>query len=126
MTWLAILGLGAWVFILAMRVGDLKRDLQAMQARLREQAAPRPQTGLLANPIGAWWRPAVAGPPILDSLLVGFLGPAVLRAAATLPRVAVRRMLLLAYAAGAGASSRAAISTPASTLSGGRSPPPTP
>lgn len=54
------------------------------------------------NPLVGWWDPRVAGPPILDSLFIGYLAPAALLAAATLKKVSRRRELLAAYAAGAG------------------------
>lgn len=54
------------------------------------------------NPVFAEWKPAVAGPPILDALLVGFLAPAALLAIATWKRVAINRPLLAFYASGAG------------------------
>jgi uncharacterized membrane protein len=57
---------------------------------------------LFLNPLPAWWTPAVAGPPILDSLAVGLLAPAALLAAATLKKVSLNRMLLAAYGVGAG------------------------
>jgi uncharacterized membrane protein len=53
------------------------------------------------NPLWAWWKPAVAGPPLLDSLAVGFLVPAALLAAATWKKVAINRTLLAAYGLGA-------------------------
>lgn len=55
------------------------------------------------NPLWAWWKPAVAGPPLLDSLAIGFLAPGVLLAAATWRRVSVSRTLLAAYGLGAAA-----------------------
>ena len=54
------------------------------------------------NPLFAWWKPAVAGPPILDSLLIGFLAPAALLGLATWKKVAINRALLAVYAAGSG------------------------
>jgi len=57
--------------------------------------------GLMFNPLWASWTPAVAGPPILDSLLAGYLAPAVLLAAATLGRVSIHRALLAAHILGA-------------------------
>lgn len=56
---------------------------------------------LLLNPIFATWRPPVAGPPLLDSLALGFLAPAVLLGVATWKKVALNRGLLRLYAAGA-------------------------
>ncbi|PZQ59543.1 MAG: hypothetical protein DI570_15665 [Phenylobacterium zucineum] len=58
--------------------------------------------GLGYNPLCANWKPAVAGPPLLDSLAVGFLVPAALLAAATWKKVSINRALLAAYAAAAG------------------------
>lgn len=56
---------------------------------------------IVFNPLLAGWKPAVAGPPVLDSLALGFLAPAGLLAAATLARVSPTRILLAIYAAGA-------------------------
>lgn len=56
---------------------------------------------LVFNPLWGWWSPAVAGPPILDSLAVGFLAPAFLLASATVGRVSLTRWLLAAYGLGA-------------------------
>ncbi len=55
-----------------------------------------------ANPLHAWWKPAVAGPPLADSLFVGFLAPAALLAFATVKKVSINRPLLAVYAAAAG------------------------
>lgn len=52
---------------------------------------------LVFNPLWAWWSPPVVGPPILDSLAVGFLAPAILLAAATVGRVSLTRRLLAAF-----------------------------
>lgn len=49
------------------------------------------------NPLWAGWTPAVAGPPLLDSLAVGFLVPAAVLAAATWKKVAINRVLLAVY-----------------------------
>jgi uncharacterized membrane protein len=54
------------------------------------------------NPVFADWKPAVAGPPLLDSLALGFLAPAAVLSFATLKKVSVNRWLLAAYAVGAG------------------------
>lgn len=53
---------------------------------------------LALNPLVADWQPAVSGPPLLDSLAVGFLAPALLLAFATRRRVTAGRGLLAAYA----------------------------
>lgn len=58
---------------------------------------------LSLNPLFADWKPAVTGPPLLDSLALGFLAPAVVLGFATWKKVSVNRPLLAAYAAGAGA-----------------------
>lgn len=52
---------------------------------------------LAFNPLWSSWKPAVAGPPLLDSLAVGLLVPAALLAAATWKKVAINRALLAAY-----------------------------
>jgi len=56
---------------------------------------------LVLNPLWASWVPAVSGPPLLDSLALGFLAPALLLAFAASRRVTVERRLVMAYAAGA-------------------------
>jgi uncharacterized membrane protein len=56
---------------------------------------------LVLNPLWAWWKPAVAGPPLADTLFVGFLVPAALLGVATVRKVSIRRGLLAVYAAGA-------------------------
>ncbi|HEX2558770.1 DUF2339 domain-containing protein, partial [Phenylobacterium sp.] len=56
---------------------------------------------LLFNPLWARWSPAVAGPPLFDSIAAGLLAPAVLLALATDPRVSFKRWLLGAFLAGA-------------------------
>jgi uncharacterized membrane protein len=58
---------------------------------------------LVLNPLWAWWKPAVVGPPLLDSLAVGLLVPAALLAAATWKRFSINRGLLATYALGAAA-----------------------
>jgi hypothetical protein len=57
---------------------------------------------LTLNPLFADWKPAVAGPPILDSLALGFLAPAVILGFATWKKVSVNRRLLATYTLGAG------------------------
>jgi len=57
--------------------------------------------GLGLNPAFAWWTPAVAGPPLLDSLALGFLAPAALLGVATWKRAAINRALLRTFAGGA-------------------------
>lgn len=52
------------------------------------------------NPLWAWWKPAVAGPPLLDSLAVGFLVPAALLGAATWKKVAIKPALQAIYGLG--------------------------
>lgn len=56
---------------------------------------------LLFNPLWASWTPAIAGPPVFDSLAAGLVGPAILLVLATDPRVSIRRWLLGAFLAGA-------------------------
>jgi len=53
------------------------------------------------NPLWAFWVPAVSGPPLIDSLALGFLAPALLLAAAASRRVTQERRLVIAYAASA-------------------------
>jgi len=53
--------------------------------------------GIAFNPLWGHWTPAVAGPPLLDSLAVGFLVPAALLAAATWRKVAINRAMLATY-----------------------------
>lgn len=57
---------------------------------------------LTLNPLFADWKPAVVGPPLLDSLALGFLAPAVILGFATWKKVSVNRPLLAAYTIGAG------------------------
>lgn len=57
---------------------------------------------LTLNPLFADWKPAVAGPRLLDSLALGFLAPAVVLGFATWKKVSVNRPLLAAYTIGAG------------------------
>lgn len=57
---------------------------------------------LALNPAFADWKPAVAGPPLLDSLALGFLAPAVVLGFATWKKVSVHRALLIAFTIGAG------------------------
>jgi hypothetical protein len=57
--------------------------------------------GLMFNPLWAEWKPAVAGPPLLDSLAVGFLVPAALLAVAVWRRLSDNRALLATYAGSA-------------------------
>jgi uncharacterized membrane protein len=56
---------------------------------------------IVLNPLWASWVPAVSGPPLLDSLALGFLAPALLLAAAASQRVTTERRLVATYAAGA-------------------------
>ncbi|WP_430422047.1 DUF2339 domain-containing protein [Phenylobacterium sp.] len=57
---------------------------------------------LTLNPVFADGTPRVAGPPLLDSLALGFLAPAVILGFATWKKVSVKRWLLAAYTIGAG------------------------
>jgi len=56
---------------------------------------------LVYNPLWAHWVPAVSGPPLLDSLALGFLAPALLLGFAATRRVTQDRRLVATYAAGA-------------------------
>jgi len=56
---------------------------------------------LVFNPLWASWVPAVSGPPLLDSVALGFLAPALLLGAAASRRVTTERRLTVLYAAGA-------------------------
>lgn len=58
--------------------------------------------GVLAlNPLWGDWKPAITGPPLLDSLSVSYLAPALLLAAATRDRVSLNKTLRRIFAAGA-------------------------
>ncbi len=56
---------------------------------------------LVLNPLWAYWVPAVSGPPLLDSLALGFLAPALLLGAAASQRVTRVQRLTTLYAASA-------------------------
>jgi uncharacterized membrane protein len=56
---------------------------------------------LVLNPLWAFWVPAVSGPPLIDSLALGFLAPALLLGAAASRRVTRDRRLVAVYAAAA-------------------------
>jgi uncharacterized membrane protein len=53
------------------------------------------------NPLWASWVPAVSGPPLLDSIALGFLAPGLLLGVAASRRVTTDRRLTGVYAAGA-------------------------
>lgn len=57
---------------------------------------------VVLNPFWGWWTPKVAGPPVLDSILVAYLAPAILVGIAIWKKVALNRILLAVYAAGSG------------------------
>ena len=52
------------------------------------------------NPLWAWWKPAVVGPPLFDSLAVAFLAPAALLGFAAWKRVSAHPRLPAIYALG--------------------------
>jgi uncharacterized membrane protein len=56
---------------------------------------------LIFDPLWAWWTPAVSGPPLVDSLGLGFLGPALFFAVAASRRVTTERRLTGLYAVAA-------------------------
>ena len=56
---------------------------------------------LLLNPLWAWWTPAVSGPPLIDSVALGFLAPGLLFAMGATKRVTTERRLTAVYAAAA-------------------------